>query len=196
MVRLDEHFKRDERGRHSEWLQQRRWFIKSRQDHKQRVEAENKLDDDILATASEVVIATQIQMKEFEVKLDEYDEAVVFALMENQALLDEIDRRIANVDARLAGLFADANVMEDGRRVFLTADRAQAYDEFGDEVSDEEYEYSNFSENFTAVDPHIAELKERGELFQAKDVALEARANIHEIENALGEARDETANGK
>jgi len=196
MVRLGEHFMRNERSRHSEWLQQRRWFIKSRQDHKQRMEAENKLDSDILAIASEVVMATQIQLQKFDVQLDEYDEAVVFALMENQTWLDEIDRRIANVDARLADLFADANFMEDGRRVFLTADRTQAYDEFGVEVGSAEYDYDLFAENLKPVDPYIEILQERGELFQAKVEALEVRERIYEFEELVGEAREETASGE
>lgn len=91
MGALVEHFKSDDRSRHSDWLQQQRWFIKARQDHQRREEIADRSEDGVAALASEVVMATQAQIKSFEVKLDSYDEATVVALMENQDLIDAVE---------------------------------------------------------------------------------------------------------
>lgn len=199
MMKLGEHFERKGQSHQSDWLKQQRWFIKSRQDQKQRDDAANKTEDGILATAVEVVIATQIQMQIFEAQLDEYDESIVAALMENQILLNEIERRLAKVEADLSPLFNNPNannVMDDGRRIFLTADRNQAYDEFGKEVSNDEYDYGNFNDDFVAVDPYISDLKKRGDLIRLKTEALEAREGIHAFEDRVNEARQEAENGE
>lgn len=198
MVQLSKHFGSDEHSRHSEWLRQQSWFIKSRREQEKKQEASEKLDEDILDAATEAVLATEFEIAEFEEQLDIYDEASVKALMENQALLDEIERHLANVNERLAPLFAsgDAQFMDDGRRVFLTADRNQAYDEFGSEISNEEYGYDLFPADHEAVDPYISDLKLRGELIQTRDEALEARQGIHDFEAKVNEAKEELQSGK
>lgn len=38
MMALREHFSRNDRSRHSEWLRQRKWFIKARQDQERKEE--------------------------------------------------------------------------------------------------------------------------------------------------------------
>lgn len=199
MVRLSEHFERKEQSHHSDWVKQQRWFIKSRQDKKQRADAEQKHDDEVLASAIEAVIATQTQLQGFEVRLDEYDESIVAALMDNQILLDEIGQRLMDVEADLAPLFDDPhanNVMDDGRRVFLTADRSQAYDEIGQEIGSEEYDYDLFGADAAPVDPYIGHLKLRGELIQSRTEALEARQNIYEFEESVADARLESTSGE
>ncbi|WP_297339339.1 hypothetical protein [Pseudophaeobacter sp.] len=100
MVALGEHFNSEDRSRHSEWLRQQRWFIKARHDHQHRQEIADKLEDGVTSLAAEVVMASQSQIKSFEVKLDSYDEATVMALMENQELIDAVQDRIASMLAR------------------------------------------------------------------------------------------------
>lgn len=101
MIQLAEHFKCDDKSRHSEWLRQQRWFVKARKDHERREEISDQLEEDALSLATNVIMATQIQIEEFELKLDAYDEATVIALMENQEKLDDINRRLSEVEIRI-----------------------------------------------------------------------------------------------
>ncbi|MGJ8530187.1 hypothetical protein [Maritalea sp.] len=91
MIRLNEHFKADVRHRHTEWLRQQRWFIKSRQAKLRSDEAADKAEQALTAFAAEVIMATEIQIQQFNTKLDCYDEATVAALMDNQVLLDQLN---------------------------------------------------------------------------------------------------------
>lgn len=181
MVLLGEHFRSDESSRHSEWLRQRRWFIKGRQDQERRADVAEKLEDDLVGLATEAVMASEAQIKAFEAKLDHYDEATVHALMENQELLDAVTERIADMLAR-------AYRMEDGRRVFKTEDGTQVFDEFGQEVGPDE------------LDPNlIDEKRPTWEAFsEAKTLEQELfaeRADIIELQEKLDAARDDIAEG-
>ena len=131
MIQLGEHFKSDDRGRHSDWLRQRRWFIKAKQDHQRREHISDKFGDEMSSLVADAVMATQIQIVEFEAKLDIYDQATVEALIENQILLDA-------VRSRLNSMLDQAYVMKDGRRVFKSEDGSTVIDEFGKNVSAEE----------------------------------------------------------
>jgi hypothetical protein len=131
MVLLTEHFASEGPGRESEWARQHRWFIKAKHDHQRREEHADKLDDAASALSSAVAIASDVQIKEFKVKLDTYDGATVQALMENQELLDA-------VRSRLDAMLSQAHVLEDGRRVFKTEDGTQVFDEHGAEVGQDE----------------------------------------------------------
>ncbi|WP_306261321.1 hypothetical protein [Pararhizobium sp. IMCC21322] len=179
MVQLGDHFK-DKNGNRINQAGQQRWFIKARQDKQRRDDAAEKLDDNILATAAETVMATQIQIEAFEAKLDSYDEATVIALMENQAAMDLIT-------ARINDLLARAHVMEDGRRVFKTEDGAQVFDEFGQEVSPEELDSDLIDathptwESFSALDEQRTQLsQEQQELFEFQEKVDAARVEASE----------------
>ena len=181
MVKLGEHFASDDRGRHSEWLRQQRWFIKARQDNQRRDTVEDKAEQDASAFGTAVVMASSIQIEEFEIKLDSYDGAVVAALMENQELLDAVRNEIA-------AMLAQAYVLEDGRRVFKTEDGTQVFDEFGTEIHADE------------VDPlQIDDSLPTWEAFSAKndlEQSLEAeRAQIFEFQEKVDAARDQIAEG-
>lgn len=181
MVKLGEHFASDDRSRHSEWLRQQRWFIKARQDTQRRDTIEDKAEQDVSAFATAVVMATPIQIEEFEIKLDSYDGAIVAALMENQELLDAVRNDIV-------AMLAQAYVLEDGRRVFKTEDGTQVFDEFGTEVPADE------------VDPlQIDDSLPTWEAFSAKNdleqsLATE-RAQIFEFQEKVDAARDQIAEG-
>ncbi|MGJ8527433.1 hypothetical protein [Maritalea sp.] len=192
MIQLIDQFKHKERSQ-SDWLRQQKWFVKARQEAKQRVDSERKLDDDILAAAIETTTATSDQIKLFNTKLDTYHEASTAALIENQALLDDIAKRMLAVENRLAPHWEHANIMDDGRRVFLNAERSQAYDEWGSEVSDDEYAYDNFAADHRPVDSFLDALKERGSLKAEQENVLDARHRIHEFEELTDAAREEAS---
>ena len=126
-------------------------------------------------------MAAPIQIEEFEIKLDSYDEAIVTALMENQELLDAVRDEIAT-------MLSQAYVLEDGRRVFKTEDGTQIFDEFGTEVQADE------------VDPlQIDDSLPTWEAFSAKndlEQSLEAeRAQIFEFQEKVDAAREQIAEG-
>jgi len=182
MVALGEHFKSEDRGRHSEWLRQQRWFIKARQDHQRREEIADKIENSVTALATEVVMATQTQIKSFEVKLDSYDEATVVALMENQELIDAVQDRISDMLAR-------AYFMDDGRRVFKTEDGTQVFDEFGVEVSPDDLDPDLIDDNRPTYEEYAADV--------AALAALEAgRTEIIEFQERVDAAREDIADGE
>lgn len=182
MGALGEHFRSEDSSRHSEWLRQQRWFIKSRQDRQRREEAADKLEIDVTAFAVETVMATQAQIKAFEVKLDSYDKATVVALMENQELIDAVKDRLSDMLAR-------AYVMDDGRRVFKTEDGTQVFDEFGVEVSVEELDPDLIDNNRPTYEEYAADA--------AALATLEAeRTQILEFQVRVDAAREDIANGE
>ena len=134
MIHLIEHFASDHRSHQSDWLLQQQWFIKSRHDQEKRDDKAEKLQDDLLSFASEVILATEIQIEKFNIKLDQYDEATVKALMDNQIALD-------NVRVNIELMLDNAYVMEDGRRVFKTENGSQVFDEQGVEVMQNELDF-------------------------------------------------------
>lgn len=193
MVQLIQHFGSKD---HSQVNKRRQWFIKARHEKRLQEESTDKLNDGILVTAAEAVMATQIQIETFRAKLDTYDMATTTALMENQATLEDIERRLIEIEQRLEGIWIHANVMEDGRRVFLNADRTQAYDELGSEIGSGDYDYALFPEDHFAIDPYVDQLKLRGELHGMREETLEARERIHEFDALQVEAREKVANGE
>lgn len=182
MIQLASHFRSDDSRRHSEWLRQQQWFIKARHEQERREKIEEKLDDDFAAFASEVVMATEIQMREFETRLNTYDEATVAALMENQEALDAVRER-------LEGLLARAYVMEDGRRVFKTEDGAQVFDEFGEELSREEIDPDMIGSQYPTWEAFKVEKSLEGQLSQEQEA-------LFEYQTKLDEARAEVSDGE
>jgi len=182
MVQLGEHFGRNEVSRHSEWLREQRWFIKSHHEQEKRQEAVEKLDDELLSVATEVVLATDFEIAEFDAKLDIYDEATVKALMENEEGLNRIR-------VEIEALLSRAYVMEDGRRVFKTEDGAQVFDEFGLEVSPDNLEFEMIGPEY----PTWEEFSARKEIQNQ----LEAeRTQILEFQEKVDAARDQISEGE
>jgi len=182
MVKLGEHFASDDRSRHSEWLRQQRWFIKARQDNQRRDVVEDKAEQDASAFASAVVMATTIEIEEFRVRLDSYDEATIKALMETQKLIDASEVRIEDLLAR-------AYVMDDGRRVFKTEDGTQVFDEHGIEVMPDELDFDLIGSNHPVNEIYTAETTGLAELKAQK-------SQIIDYQERLDDARDQTADGE
>jgi len=182
VILLGDHFSSDDRSRHSEWLRRQQWFIKARNQQERQREVTEKLDDEILSLATEVVMATEMQIEEFKVKLDTYDEATVFALMENQEQLDA-------VNAQILAMLERAYVMEDGRRVFKTEDGTQVFDEKGTEVTRDELD-------FDLISPSAPTWEQRLELLGKRNQLTTERKQILEFQEKVDQAREKVADGK
>ncbi len=155
MIALTDHFRRDDRNRHSEWLRQRQWFIKARQDHQRKEDIADKLEENFLSLATEAVIATEVQIQEFEARLDlyetrlkvydarleAYETAVMRALIENGEQLELIEKQMAANDAEIEKLLSQAYIHEDGRRLFKSENGSFVIDEHKNHVGKDEVDY-------------------------------------------------------
>lgn len=181
MVRLGEHFRRDERSRHSEWLRQRQWFIKAKEDKERRERLEEQVDDDLGSLAMSAVAATTIEIERFEAKLDSYDEATVIALMENQEALDFVNTQIS-------ALLDRAYVIEDGRRVFKSQDGSFVIDENGENVTRDEVD-------FDAIGPDRPTAEEYLHFLGRRNSLVNERSQIIEYQEKVDAARERIAEG-
>lgn len=175
MINLVSHFSHDD-SHHSEWLRQRKWFIKARDDKEQRKEIEDKLEENTGAYANAVIVATELEIQAFEAKLDQYETATVEALIENQKALDA-------VNARIESLLSRAYVMEDGRRVFKTEDGSQVFDEHGQEISPDELDYDLITNDKPSWEDYQKDIATRDELLVEKQ-------KLHEYQDKLDDTRD------
>lgn len=195
MFQLVNHFGNDSRYSHSEAARRKQWFIKARQERQFHKDITEAAADNTATFGVSVIMATEAQIARFQLKLNAYDEASTAALLDNQIEFEQLQKRLQEIDAKLEDVWQHANIMDDGRRVFLNAERTQAYDEFGTEVSDEEYAYDQFPEGHFAIDTYVPTLKKRGEIHEAiKNNRLE-RDEIHAFEKKTGEARERVADG-
>ena len=197
MIQLMHHFGNDSRFSHSEEARRKQWFIKARQEQRLREDIAEEASENATITAIgvSVIMASEIQIAEFEAKLDIYNEATTTALMENQIEFEALQKRLVEIESRLEGVWQHANIMEDGRRVFLNADRTQAYDEFGKTVSNEEYSYDQFPLDHKPVDGFLDQLKERGEVHDAMKNNRQERDKIHKFDDLKNQHREELAQG-
>jgi len=145
LINLGNHFIADDRRRHSEWLRQKNWFIAAREQREQKHRMDEQAQEAFLDLATSMILANEAQIEAFEVRLNSYHDASTQALIDNQIMYERLQEQLMFIDARLEGVWKHANIMDDGRRVFLNAERSQAYDEFGKEVTNEEYSYENFA---------------------------------------------------
>ena len=179
------HFGNDSRFSHSQEALRKKWFIKARQEQKLREDIAEEASENATVTAIgvSVIMASEIRITEFEAKLDIYDTAITTALMENQIEFETLQKLLFEIEARLEGIWQYANIMQDGRRVFLNADRTQAYDEFGAKISDAEYSYDQFPESHVPVDEFLPDLIARGEIRDAMEENRASRDAIHEFDD-------------
>ena len=196
MIQLGEHFRSDDRSRHSEWLRRRQWFIKARRDNAHQEQITDKIEDEVLSLAAEATMATEIQIEEFRVKLDTYDEAIVISLMENQDRLDDISRRLADVEMRIQDMLDRAYVMEDGRRVFLTEDQTQAFDENGTEITRDEFDFGLVPKNNPTWESLSGAFSEQDNLKADYKAANVEREQILEFQGKVDAARERIADGE
>ena len=147
---------------------------------------EEREEDSATALSAAATLASEIQIREFKVKVDAYDSATVTALMENQELLDAVNKR-------LEAMLARAHVLEDGRRVFRTEDGTQVFDEHGLEVTAEEINPDSILPDAPTWEVFSAGLEEQSRLqaerteiieFQEKVDATRERVDAGQITEA------------
>lgn len=195
LVHLAEHFADDNRFGTTEAARRRQWFIKAKRDNARQEELLDKAEDSMLATAAIVTQATEIQIAEFRAKLDQYDEATIKALNENRIRMDEVKARLAELDIEIQEMLNQAYVMEDGRRVFLTKDGTQAFDEDGNEVSPDELDFNLIGPEKPTWESYSGARDERDAL-RAEQERLEAeRQEILDFQEKVDAARDRLDEG-
>jgi len=195
MIRLSDHFANKERNRHSEQLRQKQWFIKARQDREHREMLEDRMDENLAAFATSVIVASELDILHVVAKLDVYDEAVIKALEKNRIATDELMLQLADVDVRIQSMLDRAYVMEDGRRVFLTRDRTQAFDEHGTEVPRNELDFDLVPHTTPTWEDVSTAISERNEIRQDYDRLTQERADILEFQEKVDAARDRITEG-
>lgn len=121
-----------------------KWFIAAREQRELKELKAEKSEEEFLDFVTSAVLATEIEVQEFQAQLDIYDEATVKALMENAKALEA-------VNARIQKNLKSAHVMEDGTRVFKSEDGTWGIDEHGQRFDSETHDmYSIPSTRVTA----------------------------------------------
>ncbi len=96
---------------------------------KKREREEHEAEEAALADFAFAVLASEMDIAAFAVKLDTYDTATVEALHDNEVAL-------AKVQEKLRVMLDKAYVLPDGRKVFKTEEGTRIFDENGAEVKD------------------------------------------------------------
>lgn len=190
MVQLSEHFRSDDRSRYSEWLRNQRWHIKARKDHQRREHIADNTEDNLFASGVETVVATSIQIAQFQERLDSYQEATTIALMENRVALEQIEKLLIESQERLDMLLSRAYVMPDGRRVFKSEDGSFAIDEHGEDVSPDEIDFELLPE-YPSAESFLDERKIQEDLTGGKDKLLRERDDLFDFRDKLDRAEGE-----
>lgn len=162
-------------------VQRLKWFIaaKDEQERKEKQEERAEKTDLDLATAVEMIIATEIQIKAFHEKLDKYDEATTRALMENQEALELVREQMDRLLDR-------AHVLEDGRRVFKTEDGLRVFDEFGTKLDRETIDPDTIDDNAPRWEAYQPLMLEEAR-FEAQ------RESLIEYQDKLDDARERSS---
>lgn len=169
-------------GRGSYWARQTRLFKLQKVRAEERERIEEKAEAGISAMMATAVIATELQIKAFELTLDQYETATVEALIANQEALDVVRERIDVI-------LMQAHVLDDGRRVFKTEDGTQVFDEFGEKVGPEIIDPDE-------VDDSKTTWEEYAQAREAEQALASERSQLIEFQQKLDEARDEIADGQ
>ncbi len=127
------------------------------------------------------VLASASDIEAFTLRLNQYDEATIKALQENQLKLDD-------VQSRLDALLGKAYVHEDGRRVFKTQDGLSVYDENGNLLSQTEIDPGEIPDHHPFWESYKAET-------DAKHKLIQERQDILKFQKKLDAARDKVENG-
>lgn len=179
----------------AEAAQRQQWFIKARQDQKRRDEMAEEAADELMAAGIAVVMATETQLADFRTKLDLRDAATIEALNENRIRLENAQQLLLESEARIQHMLDRAYVLEDGRRVFLTEDRSQAFDEFGNEVSQYAFDFDAVPYNAPTYAAYAEQVEIEKELRAQEHALTNERQDILDYQEKLDGVRDRIADG-
>ena len=160
----------------------RKWFIAAREQKQKREEMEERAEEALLDLAIAVTLATETLIEAFNVKLDNYDEATVRALMENQKALDAVQVEIDDMLSR-------AHKLEDGRAVFKTEDGTKVFDQHGAQLEETTIHPDSISDEAPTWESYNAKREGRDEL-------LKERQEIFDYQEKLDEAREHANSGE
>ena len=166
------------RALHSENLSKERekWFIVARDQREQQELKADKSEEAFMELVASVILATEIEIQEFQAKLDTYDEATVKALMENTKLLEAINEKIQEN-------LKHANTLEDGTRVYKSEDGTWGINEHGQRFDGEAYDMETIPS--TKVTAEEAETD-----FKTRDMLQRERTEILEFQEKSDHARE------
>lgn len=198
---------REEFAKRAEWRREderRLDQIKMKEEQDKKKEREREADQDAILDTMMVVLVTETEIADFNVKLDAYDTATVEALMENEEALAKVRE-----DIRI--MLDKAYVLPDGRRVFKTEDGTRVFDEHGvevenidpNEIEDERPRWERFSERLEAHENLIEERKGLVEFQEQLDEVREeanedglTKAELEELEKRLEENAPDAVKAK
>ena len=143
-----------------------------------------RLEEDVADIAISAVLATDEQIFEFRVKLDDYRTATVESLMENE-------RQLVEVRKRLDDTLSKAYVLPDGRRVFKTEDGLRVFDEHGMELSAEDIDPNAIEDWRPRAEGYLESWEVEQHLVEDREARLKLLDRIDEMD-ALAESGDMT----
>ena len=166
------------RALHSEDLRKERekWFIVARDQREQQELKADKSEEAFMEFAASIILATEIEVQEFHVKLDTYDEATVKALMENTKLLEAINEKIQEN-------LKHAHTLEDGTRAYKSEDGKWGINEHGQRFDGDTHDMETIPS--TKVTAEEAEAD-----FMSRDMLQHERTEILEFQEKSDHARE------
>ena len=176
MLRAIDHFDIKEALQDQKDQQRKKWFIAARDQREKKTQLEERADEDFMDLASSVILATEIEVQQFQAKLDVYDEATVKALMENTQALEAVNERIQEK-------LGHAHTLEDGRKVFKSEDGTWAIDEDGKELGATTNDMDTIPKTKVTAEEYKADIEERNQLNTE-------RQNILDYQEKLDDARE------
>ena len=179
MLRAMDHFQTSRVPSVDQDYQRQKWFIAAREQRERKQEAEDKAEADLVDLAVSAITATQAEITRFHGKLDKYDEATTRALMENTEALEIIV-------AQLDGMLGRAHTMEDGRKVFKSADGTWAVDQDGTRLDPILDDINAIPPTPDTAEDYLAAKTEEQRL-------LQEREQLHAYQEKLDDARERSS---
>lgn len=195
MIQLARHFSEDCRRARLETALREQWFIKAREEQKRREDMAEEAAEEAMTLGISVVIATETQIAAFEAQRDLRDAATIEALNENRLKLEEVQQLLLDAEARIQDMLDRAYVMEDGRRVFLTEDRTRAFDEFGEEVFQDELDFDAVPENAPTYEAYAEQVELEKALRAEEQALINEQQELLDYQDKLDDARERIADG-
>lgn len=152
--------------------------VERRRDLKEERAKRQGTESDLNDLALGIVLATDVQIAEFSVTLDSYDEATVKALFENEKLLDAAREKVE-------ALLGEAYVLADRRRVFKTRDGLQVFDEFGTELDAETIDPDEIADGHPTWEDFLLSTNERDRLEAERTEILDFQQRVDDARDRL-----------
>jgi len=184
ILKADDHAWKKQFARSAAYrAEQQHFFREAERRHKETLRAD-RFDDDVSDLAITAVLATEAQIFEFRVKLEDYRTVTVEFLLENE-------RQLAEVQKRLDDMLSKAYVLPDGRRVFKTEDGLRVFDEHGIELYADDIDPDLIEDWRPAADSYLPDLNAKHRLVDDRERKLELLDRIDAAEARI-EAGDLT----